>query len=575
MTPEIDLSNRPDAEVAALLFAIDPHRFGGIAVRSRADPVRDHFLAQLRALRPAASPWRRLPATVADERLDGGLDLAATLASGRPVTQPGLLAQSDGGVVVLPGAERLPAAMAARLGAALDTGRSPREAEVARFGLVALDEGIDDEALPAGLADRLAFHVDLAALGGHDFQSISADDLATAGRRAPSVVVSEAVQQAITEAALAFGIGSLRPALATMRAAQAAAALAGRGEVTQEDAGVAARLVLAPRATRIPAPPAPSPGEPEARSDGQSERSDDDERERADRGMDETVREAITSALPPGLLLQLEDGGRGARQVPGKAGALQSAENRGRPAGLRRGVPRGGARLNLIETLRAAAPWQPVRRSATVPMEGFRRIEIRRDDMRLTRFKQRSETVTLFAVDASGSLALQRLNEAKGAVELLLAECYIRRDQVALLAFRGTRAEVLLPPTRSLARAKRCLADLAGGGPTPLASALDTAVALADGIRRRGRTPVLVLFTDGRANVTRDGAVDRVRAQADAEDAARAAAATRLRILLIDAAPRPQPTARALAAAMNATYLPLPRAEAAGLTRAIRQAAGT
>ena len=132
-------------------------------------------------------------------------------------------------------------------------------------------------------------------------------------------------------------------------------------------------------------------------------------------------------------------------------------------------------------------------------------------------------------VDASGSAALNRLGEAKGAVELLLAECYARRDQVALLAFRGRAAELLLPPTSSLVRAKRSLSALPGGGGTPLAAGLDAALAAAAAERRRGRTPTVVLLTDGRANVARDGAGDRARAEADALAAARARARGRRR----------------------------------------------
>ena len=104
-------------------------------------------------------------------------------------------------------------------------------------------------------------------------------------------------------------------------------------------------------------------------------------------------------------------------------------------------------------------------------------------------------------MDASGSSALHRLAEAKGAIELLLASCYVRRDRVALVAFRGQSAELLLPPTRSLVRAKRSLASLPGGGGTPLAAGIDVSLLLADAVQRRGGTPTIVLLTDGRANV--------------------------------------------------------------------------
>ena len=198
---------------------------------------------------------------------------------------------------------------------------------------------------------------------------------------------------------------------------------------------------------------------------------------------------------------------------------------------------------------------------------------MRRDDFRIIRFKQRIGTTTVFAVDASGSAAMHRLGEAKGAVELLLADCYVRRDQVALLAFRGQGATVLLPPTASLLRAKRSLAGLPGGGPTPLAAGIEAALALAVSIRRTGRTPVITLLTDARANIARDGNGGRPRAEAEALEAARGVRAAGLAALLVDTSPRPNPFARRLADEMGARYVPLPYADASALSRAVRAAA--
>jgi magnesium chelatase subunit D len=197
---------------------------------------------------------------------------------------------------------------------------------------------------------------------------------------------------------------------------------------------------------------------------------------------------------------------------------------------------------------------------------------VRKDDFHIMRFKQHRSTTTVFVVDASGSAALHRLAEAKGAVELLLADCYVRRDRVAVISFRGPGAELLLPPTRSLARAKRSLAGLPGGGGTPLASALQTAQDLASQIARTGDTPVVVLLTDGRANIARDGTPGRSKAGEDALQAARAFAADGLSCLLIDTSPQPQPSAQILAQAMRAHYVPLPHADAQGLSAAVRLA---
>jgi magnesium chelatase subunit D len=255
---------------------------------------------------------------------------------------------------------------------------------------------------------------------------------------------------------------------------------------------------------------------------------------------------------------------------------VKQSQLRGRPIGTRAGDPRSGARLNLVETLRTAAPWQRLRRRETEqaraadPDRKAPRVDVRKDDFRVNRYKQRTETTTIFVVDASGSAALHRLAEAKGAVNLLLADCYVRRDRVALLAFRGTGADLLLPPTNSLVRAKRSLAGLPGGGGTPIAAAIGAALELADAVRRRGQTPIVVLMTDGRGNIARDGKPDRPRAEADALVAASQLRAARITSLLVDMSPRPHPAAKKLAAEMGAQYLPLPYADAAMLSKAVR-----
>ena len=212
----------------------------------------------------------------------------------------------------------------------------------------------------------------------------------------------------------------------------------------------------------------------------------------------------------------------------------------------------------------AAVPWQTLRHANN-------RIAIRADDFRILRFKARARAIAIFAVDASGSAALNRLAEAKGAVQLLLADCYVRRDQVAVLAFRGRTAECLLPPTHALARARRCLASLPGGGPTPLATGIAAARALAEAERRKGMEPLLVLLTDGGANIGRDGNPGRAAAAADALAAGRACRAAGLAALVVDTAPRPQTFVARLATEMGARYLPLPYADAAALGRAVQQ----
>jgi magnesium chelatase subunit D len=203
-----------------------------------------------------------------------------------------------------------------------------------------------------------------------------------------------------------------------------------------------------------------------------------------------------------------------------------------------------------------------------------RRLHIRPSDLRIRRHQERTERVIIFAVDASGSAALARLAEAKGAVELLLARAYARRDHVALIAFRGTDAELMLPPTRSLVQTKRRLSGLPGGGGTPLAAALRLAAETAIRSRARGLTPVLALLTDGRANIALDGAAGRERAEADAVQMARLWRATGAASVVIDTASRPEAGLKRLSQSLGGVYLPLPRADAARMSTALEAALG-
>ena len=737
------------------LLAVDLAGLGGVCVRAQAGPVRACWLQRLTEI---FSIVRRMPASIGDAALLGGTDLAATLQAGRPVAARGLLAGAAGGVVVAAMAERIAPGLAGRLAACLDTDGG--------FALVALDEGAGpEEACPAALLDRLAFHVDLGDLSYRDAVTRPADrqHLAEARTLLPRVEVPEEVVQALCGTALALGVGSARAPLLALRAARAAAALDGEDVVSLSHAGLAARLVLAPRATRLPQadaapeevppeaaeagdtqpensqaakeqppatepaqtqPPAASPDQPEpgsARDNGQ------DAAATPDRGdvtqATELLLDATRAAIPAGLLARLQARDFRSTGPAGRQGAAQKTTQRGRPVGVRAAPPERGARLNLIETLRAAAPWQALRRreasqsgsgaalkacsgdpapnssqgralqdaglgaeaagarstdaasdvslarilpdagssgatlngrsgcaapdtgkarpmgnsaigdaapgarsggivselggarawldagsgavapgaplvggAPDVSADGTPRISgsgrtaqsarpyypvpdarpgrvlLRRDDFRVTRMEARSRTTTIFVVDASGSSALNRLAEAKGAVELLLADCYRRRDQVAVVAFRGRGAQVLLPPTRSLVRAKRSLAGLPGGGGTPLAAGIEAAFLLAETSRRGGAAPTLVLLTDGRANVTRAGTAGRDAAAAEAAQAARRVRASGVACLVLDISPRPAAEAGRLAREMGALYIPLPYANATTVSSAVRAA---
>jgi magnesium chelatase subunit D len=400
---------------------------------------------------------------------------------------------------------------------------------------------------------------------------------AGAVHRATDTAETAKIIETLCGVAMSLGVDSIRAPLFALRAARIAAAQDGRSGPDTEDLSLAVALVYGPRATRLPPQEeAEAPPEPEPPPEDQPEPpppDDEDQEQIPDLPLEDIVLEAAIAALPPDLLAQLASlsNTKGQVRMPGRVGQAKMSLKRGRPIGTRQGEPKGGARLHLLETLKAAAPWQTLRRRA--PEHGPKRFEVRRDDFRIVRFRQRVGTTTVFAVDASGSAAMNRLGEAKGAVELLLADCYVRRDQVALIAFRGTGAQLLLAPTGSLLRAKRSLAGLPGGGPTPLAAGIDAAMALADNIRRSGRTPIITFLTDARANMTRDGSGGRPKAEAEAMESARALRATGIAALMVDTSPRPNPFARTLAAEMGARYVPLPYANAAALSHAVRAAA--
>ena len=598
-----------DAATIAALFAVDPVGLGGVALRSPACDNRDQWLALLKSLLPSQTPLRRVPLNINDTALLGGLDLGATLQAGKPIALKGLLSQADGGVLVLAMAERMSLSSAARFGSVLDTGMVALQRDgldtsaKASLGLVALDEGAsDDEQMPAGLADRLAFRLLMGAQDeDEEGPEWSAQEVLNARERLSQVTIDDEAVQALCAAALALGIDSLRASVFAVRVARAAAALAGSNIVEEEHTGVAARLVLAPRATRLPPaappeneaqdtpaetqeppePPPERPFEPESQDAQNKDKSKADDDQEEDPGLPENlaelVLEAAQAAIPSGLLASLKIGQLQRAKTPtsGSAGALQKNALRGRPVGARKGEPRAGQRINVLETLRAAAPWQKLRQRQQAPTDGQKqRIVVRKEDFHVTRFRQSGQTTTVFVVDASGSSALNRLAEAKGAVELLLADCYVRRDSVAVLAFRGQTAELILPPTRSLARAKRSLAGLPGGGGTPLAHAIDAAILLADQLRKKGETPIVVLLTDGKGNIARDGRAGRAQAATDA-----LAAATEMRLrgfstLLVDTSPQAQDAAKNLAQAMGAQYLALPYAGANSLNQAVRAVAG-
>lgn len=532
------------AVTALRLLAIDPDGLGGMVLEARCGPARDALLQRL----PKGAV--RLHPAMTSDTLSGGIDVSASLAQGTLIRQRGLLDARDT-QMILTMAERTPPLLASALAACLDR----------RAGntIIALDEHAQDETPPSPtLTDRLAFHVSFDGLGQGDIGKASIAETAPIPLscvRLTATAIEEIVTLAVT-----LGIPSLRAPALALNAARAHAALQGQERVSNADIAIAAELVLAPRATQIPQQPPqqedlaepPQPPEPQ-------DSTDPGETTRPPHLPDEILLAAIQTALPPDLLSKTGTGSAKATAGSG-AGQRKIGNRRGRPLPARNtGAKNADARVDLIATLRAAVPWQTLRKRSHPKRQG---PIIHPTDLRHKRYEDLSDRVLIFAVDASGSAALARLAEAKGAVELLLAEAYARRDHVALISFRGDTAELLLPPTRSLVQTKRRLAELPGGGGTPLASGLMLGLETALTTRRKGLSPVIVVLTDGRSNVALDGTANRTEAAQDAETIARQIAQAGIDTIVIDTGRRPEQALQQLSLSLRGHYASLPRADA-------------
>ncbi|SLN32964.1 magnesium chelatase subunit D [Pseudooctadecabacter jejudonensis] len=532
------------ATLALTLLAIDPTGLGGANIRARTGPVRDAFLEALAVL---PSPASKLHPAMDDDSLFGGLDLTRTLQTGTLTQNKGLLRQYPTHVLTM--ADRCEPDLAARLAMAMDAGTLQT--------LVTLDEGADaDEAAPAALTERMAFHITLD-LATRDIGLLPDEvEITRAQRLLPSLATPDDTIMTLSQICISLGIDSARAPIFALRAARAHAALRGDTAIAPQDIETAAALTLAHRATMLPPTDLP-PEEQEA--DPAPPPSPQDIGQLEDR-----VLEAVMTHLPEGLLDQIKVTGR--LGSGSGAGAKHRGNRRGRPKPARPGRFSGRNRLDLMATLRTAAPWQKLRGG------GQGHIKVQPSDFRIKQYEDKSDRVLIFTVDASGSAAMARLAEAKGAVELLLADAYARRDHVGLIAFRGEAADTLLPPTRSLVQTKRRLAALPGGGGTPLAAGLLEAMAMAETTRRQGMSPCIVILTDGRANIALDGTADRPKACSDADAVSAQIRTNGIDSIVLDLGNRPSRYLSELAARMDGMYMPVPRADAHKMSGAVSAA---
>ena len=581
--------------LALMLLAIEP-RLRGVAFAGPAGSGKSALLHGLHALLPDL-PFEQLPIGADDEALLGGLDLEATLARGTRVVRTGLLARADGGVLAVEDCNLLPESAANQLLGALDSGEVRIEREglslrsACRLRLVATFDPAEG-APRAHLLDRLGLIVALPRPGAaaaraevvrrhlsppedlwQEDLGLLRDVVATARAGLAEVELGDRQARELAAAALAFGVQGHRADLFAQLVARASAALALRDRVEREDLELAVRFVLAPRATRNadatpPEPPQPPTEAPPTPPDPtRDDATHDGLPEPDEMQLGDEVLAALATDLPDVLATLPFRAAHG-----GRSGSRGSTDGRrGRHVASVPGTPREG-RLDVIATLRIAARGQRLR--APHPARVGGRIVVRAEDLRVKRFRDKAGALFLFAVDASGSMALNRMRQAKGAVHALLERAYVNRDRVALMSFRGQGAELLLPPTGSVELLRRAVDQIPTGGGTPLAATLVAALDVAQQARRRGlQNVVLVLLTDARANVGLKA--DRAGVEDELRQLAMAAAATGLKSLVIDTQRSylSQGSAQKLASWLGGQYLYLPGADGSAIAAAARTAA--
>ena len=544
------------------LIAVDHKNLRGLILKGRPSPIRRKVFDSIETLFENYK-LQKIHPQVLDSELFGGLDFARTFETGRPAYTHGYLKQNKF-IILLSMAERLEASLICKYSTAIDLNND--------LNFIVSDESAEDETINDALTDRLAFSVSVDNLHYTQIKNISFNlaKIKSAKQILESIPIDPNVIQTLTEVSLKLGIDSLRAPILASYAARASAAFSKNSKIMEEDIFTSIKLVLSHRAKVLPEI------EDTNETDGQNEPSpkEDNDEEATEANQESTIPaemllDAIKSSLSPEVLKNLIDKSKNlkASKANSGSGKRKLSNRRGRPLPSRAGKLDNTKRLDVVETLKSAAPWQTIRKKRST--RSCSNIIIRSSDIKIKRHEEQSDRLIIFSVDASGTSAMGRLGETKGAIEILLSEAYARRDQVALISFRGQVAKIELPPTRSLVQTKKRLAGLPAGGGTPLASGLSVSYDLALQAKTRGMTPSLAFLTDGKGNICLDGTPSRKKSETETEDLARKISFSTIPAIVIDTSNRPQNEAKILAKNLNAMYLALPRADSKRLSAAV------